>query len=162
MKRYEYRTYLLHGHASPEDGSTSKIPSVGGVRGGHHVSAAEHLLSQHGHTQVSIRDVSPGTQRCKTGNEKVESGEGHHVDGELPEVSVQLSRESEAGGHTGHSSRDEMVQVTVGGCGQLEGPEADVVEGLVVNAERLIGVLDKLMDGEGGVVGLNDSVGHLG
>ena len=40
-------------------------------------------------------------------------------------------------------------------------PEADVVEGLVVNTVGLIGVLDQLMDGEGGVVGLHHSVRHL-
>ena len=55
-----------------------------------------------------------------------------------------------------------MVEITVGGGGQFEGPEADIVEGLVVNAHDLIGVLDELMHGEGGVVGLNDGVGHLG
>ena len=40
-------------------------------------------------------------------------------------------------------------------------PEADVVESLVVDAEGLIGVLDQLVDGEGGVVGLDDGVRHL-
>merc|ERR1712100_469871 len=34
--------------------------------------------------------------------------------------------------------------------------------GLVVNAHNLVGVLDKLMDGEGGVVGLNNGVRDLG
>ena len=33
---------------------------------------------------------------------------------------------------------------------------------LVVNAEGLVRVLHKLVNGEGGVVGLDDSVGHLG
>ena len=47
-----------------------------------------------------------------------------------------------------------MIQVTVRRCRQLEGPEADIIEGFVVNAEGLVGVLDKLMDGESGVVGL--------
>jgi hypothetical protein len=37
-----------------------------------------------------------------------------------------------------------MVQVSVGGVGQSESPEADVVESLVVNAVRLVGVLDEL------------------
>ena len=55
-----------------------------------------------------------------------------------------------------------MVKITISGGGELEGPEADIVEGLVVNAHNLIGVLNKLMDGEGGVVGLNDGVGDLG
>merc|ERR1712195_256121 len=55
-----------------------------------------------------------------------------------------------------------MVKITVGGGGELEGSEADIVEGFVINAHDLIGVLDELMDGEGGVVGLNDGIGHLG
>jgi len=55
-----------------------------------------------------------------------------------------------------------MVKITVGGGGELEGSEADIVKGLVVNAHDLIGVLNKLMDGEGGVVGLNDGIGDLG
>merc|ERR1719262_645960 len=54
-----------------------------------------------------------------------------------------------------------MVQVTIGWGGELEGTEADVVEGLVVHAHTLVGVLDQLVDGEGGVVWLDDGVGHL-
>merc|ERR1711976_701885 len=57
---------------------------------------------------------------------------------------------------------DEMVEITVGGGGELQGAEAGIVESLVVNAHDIIGVLDELMDGEGGVVGLNDGIGHLG
>ena len=55
-----------------------------------------------------------------------------------------------------------MVKITVGWGGELKGSEADVVEGLVVNAHDLVGVFDELMDREGGVVGLNDGVGDLG
>ena len=55
-----------------------------------------------------------------------------------------------------------MVEITIGGGGELEGSEADIVEGLVINAHNLISVFDELMDGEGGVVWLNDGVGHLG
>ena len=55
-----------------------------------------------------------------------------------------------------------MVEVAIGGGGQLQGAEADVVQRLVVDAEVLVGVLDQLVDGEGGVVRLHDGVGHLG
>merc|ERR1711957_197323 len=79
----------------------------------------------------------------------MESGEGDQVDGELSEVGVELTGESEAAGDSGEGGGDEMVKVTVGGGGELEGPEADVVEGLVVNAHDLVG-------------GLNDGVGDLG
>ena len=55
-----------------------------------------------------------------------------------------------------------MVQVTVAGIGELEGAEADVVEGLVVDAKGGIRVLDQLVHGEGGIVWLDDRVGDLG
>ena len=45
-----------------------------------------------------------------------------------------------------------MVQVTVGRGGQLQGTEADVVQGLVVDEDGLVGVLAQLVDGEGAVV----------
>jgi len=92
----------------------------------------------------------------------METGEGDKVDGELSEIGVELTGETEAAGHTGESGRDEMVKITIGGGGELEGSEADIVKGLVVNAHDLIGVLDELMDREGGVVGLNDGIGDLG
>ena len=41
-------------------------------------------------------------------------------------------------------------------------PEADVVESFVVDAVGFIGVLHQLVDGEGGVVGLDNGVRHLG
>merc|ERR1711990_1032057 len=94
--------------------------------------------------------------------EEVKTGEGDEVHGELTEVSVELTREADAGGDAGHGGGDEVVEVTVGGGGELEGAEADVVEGLVVKAHALVRVLDELVDGESGVVGLDDGVGDLG
>ena len=92
----------------------------------------------------------------------METGEGDQVDSELAEIGVELTGETEAASGTGESGGDEMVQITVGGGGELEGTEADIVEGLVINAHNLVGVLDKLMHGEGGVVGLDDGIRDLG
>ena len=55
-----------------------------------------------------------------------------------------------------------MVEITIGWGGELEGSEADIVKSLVINAHDLIGVLDELMHGKGGVVWLNDGIRHLG
>merc|ERR1711934_1209283 len=92
----------------------------------------------------------------------MESGEGGKVDSELSEIGVKLTGESEAASETGESSRDQVVKITVGGGGELEGSEADIVESFVINAHNLIGVFDELMDREGGVVGLNDGIRDLG
>ena len=70
-----------------------------------------------------------GRKWSKPGHEKVETGEGNHVHGELAKVGVQLTGESKARGDSAHGGADEVVQVTVGGRGELEGSEADVVEG---------------------------------
>jgi len=55
-----------------------------------------------------------------------------------------------------------VVEIAVAGVGKLESAEADIVKGLVVKSKALVGVLDELVDGEGGVVGFDDGVGNLG
>lgn len=78
-----------------------------------------------------------------------------HVDSQLTEVGVELTRETQTRCDTGHHNGHEVVQITVCWCRQLERTEADVVERLVVNAECLVRVLNELVDGERRVVRLN-------
>merc|ERR1719345_515856 len=153
---------LLGGHAASEEGGGGEVASVTGVGGAHHVLGIEHLLGELGHGECAVLLGASGGKRGESSHEEMESGEGDQVDGEFPEIRVELTGESEAASHTGEGGGDEMVEITVGGGGELEGPEADIVEGLVVDAHNLIGVLNELMHGEGGVVGLNDGVGDLG
>mgnify|MGYP003571699848 CR=1 FL=1 len=91
----------------------------------------------------------------------METGEGNKVDSEFAKIRVKLTGETKAASDSGHNGRNEMIEITISGGGELEGTEADVVEGLVVNAESLIGVLNELMDGEGGVVRLNNGIRNL-
>ena len=58
----------------------------------------------------------------------------------------------QAGCDPRHGQGDEVVEVSVGGGGQLQRAEANVIQGFVVDAESLVSVLDKLVDGQGGVV----------
>ena len=76
----------------------------------------------------------------------MESWEWDKVNSELSEIGVKLSWESEAASDTGDSGRDEMVKITVGWGGELEGSEADIIKGFVINTHNLIGILNKLMD----------------
>ena len=64
---------------------------------------------------------STGGEGSESWHEEVETGEGHHVDGQFPQVGVELTGEPEAGGDTGHGGADQMVQVSVCGGGQLQG-----------------------------------------
>ena len=91
----------------------------------------------------------------------MESREWNEVDSKLSEIRVELTWESEAASDTGKGSRDEMVKITVGWGGKLKGSEADIIKSFVINAHNLIGILDKLMDGKGGIVWLNNGIRYL-
>jgi hypothetical protein len=101
-------------------------------------------------------------ERSETDHEEMQTRERNHVDSQLSEIRVELSWETQAGGDTGHDSGDKVVKIAVGWVVKLQCTHADVVQSFVVNAEGLVRVLDKLMNGQGGVVWLDDSVGDLG
>ena len=153
---------LLGGHASTEEGGGGEVATVTGIGGAHHVLGVEHLLGEFGNGEGAVLLGATASQGRETGHEEMETGERNHVDGDLAEIAIELTGETEAASGTGEGGGDEMVQITVGRGGELESSEADIVQSLVVHHEGLIGVLDKLMETQDSVVGLNNGVRHLG
>ena len=152
---------LPHRYLSSEDAADGEVSAVSRVRGRHHVLGVEHLLRELGDGDGAVRGGATSRERREADHEEVESREGHHVDGELSQVRVELTRESETRRHTRHDNRDEVVQVSVRRRRELEGSEADVVERLVVDTEGRVRVLNELVDRERRVVRLDNGVGHL-
>ena len=138
--------HLLHGHAAAEYGGDGEVAAVTGVAGSHHVLGVEHLLGQLGHGQGPVLLGAAGGQGSEAGHEEVETRERDHIDGQFTQIGVQLARETQTSCDARHGERDEVVEVAVGGGGQTQGSEADVVEGLVVDAEGLVRVLHELVN----------------
>ncbi len=107
---------------------------MAGIASSHHVLGIEHLLGQLGDREGTVLLGATAGEGGKAGHEEVQTGERHHVDGQLSEISVELTGEAEAGCDTRHGGGDKMVEVSVGRGSELEGAEADIVESLVVNA----------------------------
>jgi len=78
-----------------------------------------------------------------------------HVDGEFPEVRVELTREAQTCCDARHDNRDEVVKITVGGGGEFQRAEVDVIKCLIIDAESLIRVLNQLVNRKRGVIGLS-------
>ncbi|GMP26802.1 hypothetical protein CsSME_00003089 [Camellia sinensis var. sinensis] len=57
---------------------------------------------------------------CKANHEEVEPWEWDEVDCKLAEIRVQLTRKPEATGDTTHGGRNQMVQISKAGSGELE------------------------------------------
>ena len=153
---------LLGGHASTEEAGTGEVAAVTGVGGTHHVLSVEHLLGKLGDGKSTVLLGTSGGKGSKTHHEEVKTGEWHHVHGKLAKIAVELTRETKGRSGTTDSGRNQMVKITVGRGGKLQGTEADIVKGLVIKGEALIRVLHKLVNRKGAVIRLHDGIRHLG
>ena len=111
----------------------------------HHVLGIKHLLRQLWNGQCTILLRATRSQWCEACHEEVQTWERHQVHCNLAQVTVQLSWEAQAAGHTAHCGRHQMVQVTISRGSQLQSAETNTVQSFVVQQERLIRVLHQLV-----------------
>lgn len=92
---------------------------------------------------------------------EVDTGVGHQVGLELGQVDVEGTVEAERRGDRRDDLGNETVEVGVGRALNVEVAAANVVDGLVVNHEGTVRVLEGGVGGQDRVVGLNDGSRHL-
>merc|ERR1712113_340021 len=152
---------LRHNVTSVEE-ATGHVLAMTGV-------ALDHLV---GWLEAGVGDLRDGEllmvgllgrdDGCIGDQGEVDPGVRHQVGLELSQVHVQGSVEPQGGSDGGYDLSDQPVEVGVGWPLNVQVTTADVVDGLVVNHEGAVGVLQGGVGGQDGVVGLDHSSGNLG
>merc|ERR1711937_895060 len=132
------------------------------IRSAHHVLGVKHLLGQLWYCEGTVLLGATRCEGCKAYHEEVQPREWNEIHCQFTKISVQLTWEAKARCDATHCCTDEVAQVTIGWCGQLKGPETDIVQGLIVKQHTFICILHQLMERQYGIVGLNDGIRDLG
>ena len=92
----------------------------------------------------------------------MDTGVGHQVGLELSQIDVEGTIEPQGSCDGADDLPNQPVQVGVGWPLNVQVTTADIVDGFVVDHESTVRVLQGGVGGQNGVVGLNNSSGHLG
>merc|ERR1719461_1545267 len=127
-----------------------------------HVLRLEDVVCDFTDSLGLVRGLLLGDDWGQGRSHEVEAREGHKVGLEFSEVHIQLSVESERGGHGGNDLGDDFVQVIVRWSLDVKLLLADAVDSFVVEKHRHFSVVQEPVGREHGVVRLNDASGNLG
>ena len=146
---------------------TTVHQTAGHVLAATRISLAERVLGLKGgvgdlsNGVLLMEGLISGDDRRVRGQQEVDARVGNQVGLELIQVHVQRALEAERAGEGGDNLSDEAVQVVVVGTRDVQSAVANVVDGLVVQHEGAVSVLQQRVSGENRVVGLNNGGGDL-
>jgi len=138
------------------------VLALAGVALAHHVLGLEGSVGDLRDGEALAEGLLGGDDGRVRAEEEVDAGVGDQVGLELVDVNVELTLEAERGGEAGDDLSDDAVEVLVRGALDAEVLLADVIDGLVVEHEGAVGVLEESVGREDRVVGLDDRGGDLG
>ena len=141
--------------------AASHVLSVSWVALGHHGGWLEGRVGDLSDGELLVISFLGGDDWGIRGQHEMDSWVWHQVGLELSDIDVEGTIESEGGGQGRDNLSDESVQVGVGWSLDIEVSSADIIDGLVIKDNGDIGVLEKRVSGEDGVVWLNNGGGDL-
>merc|ERR1712032_1524627 len=144
--------HQAHGH----------VFAVTGITLGEHGSRFEHRVGDLTHRQLLVVRLLSRDDRGVRRKHEVDTRVRHQVGLELGDVHVQSAIETQRGRQGRRDLRDDAVQVGVRGALDVEATAAHIVDGLVVQAEGHISVLQQGVGGKDVIVWFHDGSGNLG
>jgi hypothetical protein len=152
---------ILRNDVSTVHKAAGHVLSVSGVAFSHHIGRLKDGVGKLSSSQglvVSLLSSNDGSIRAQ---HEMDSGIRHQVSLELVDIHIEGSLESQRGSERGDQLGNQSVQIGVVGSFDIQGSFADLVNGLVIQEEGDIGVLQKRVSAQNRVVGLHDGSGDL-
>merc|ERR1719326_1478115 len=140
----------------------SHVFAVTRITLGEHRSGFEHRVGDLTHRQLLVVRLLSRDDRGVRRKHEVDAWVRHQVGLELSDVHVQSAIETQRGRQGRRDLRDDAVQVGVRRALDVEATAAHVVNGLIVQAEGHISVLQQGVGGKDVIVRFHNSSGDLG
>merc|ERR1712048_338202 len=147
---------VLGDDITPVEQTARHVLAVSGVALDHLVGRLEAGVGDLSNGELLVVGLLSGDDGSVGHQREVDPGVGHQVGLELSQINVEGTIESKRSGDGGDDLSNQPVQVGVGRSLDVEVPSADVVDGLIVDHEGTVGVLQGGVGGQDGVVGLNN------
>jgi hypothetical protein len=128
---------------------------------GHHLSGLKAAVGQLGNRQGFVIHFVGTDDWGIRAQQEVNSRVRDQVGLELSDIDVQGTVESQRGRQGRNHLSNDSVQVVVGGALNVQGLSADIVDGLIVQQESHVGVLQQGVGAQHAVVGLNNAGSNL-
>ena len=93
--------------------ATVRVTAMARIAGSHHVLGIKHLLCELGHSESTVLLGATAGQGSEARHEEMKTWERYHVDSQFPQISIQLTGESQTSCDARHCTRYQMVKITV-------------------------------------------------
>jgi len=135
--------HVLRGHVTAVKQAARHVLAVARVALGHHGRRLEHHVGHLSHRALLVHGLVGANQRRVRLKHEMNARVWHQVSLELVQVHVERAVETERSGQRRGHLRHHPVQVRVRWRAQLEGGLGDRVQGLVIEAEGHVAVLEE-------------------
>merc|ERR1712209_43462 len=152
---------ILGDHISPVEHAAGHVLAMTGITLDHLVGWLKAGVGDLRYTQLLMVGLLCRDDWGIGDKREVDPWIWNQVSLELSQIHIKSSIKPKRGSDGGHNLANHSVQIGVGGTINVQITTADVVDGLIINHEGTVGVLQGGVGGQDGVVGLHHGRGHL-